>query len=608
MCGIIAYTGTNNAAKILLDGLTRLEYRGYDSSGIAVIESGKTCKMRSTGKLNNLKEKVDTDFGKTSTVGIGHTRWATHGRPSFENAHPHTSGIITLVHNGIIENYLQLRDRLKKEGFIFESETDTEVIAHLILKHYKDNLLQAVQDATKKLKGSYALAVISEKEPDTVVLSRNDSPLVIGAGKGENLVASDIPAILNYTRNFIFLEDGESAVITPDKIDVFDMQRNRVNRILKQIDWNPVMIEKAGQKHFMQKEIFEQSRAIIDTIRGKYSLEDGSIFLNELAHMENFFKTVDRIIIVACGTSWHAGLIGKYYLENSGNIPVEVDIASEFRYRKLNIGANTLIIAISQSGETADTLAAIKICKSKHSKIISICNVVGSTITRISNGVLYTHAGPEIGVASTKAFSTQIVTLFLFSLYLGYIRGAISRKDIIKHLKELIKIPENIEIVLKENKYIEKIAKKYKDFSHFIFIGRHINYPVALEGALKLKEISYIHAEGYPAGEIKHGPIALINPEIPTFAIATKSRLYDKIISNIQEIKARDGNIIAIATGGNKALTKVCDNVISVPDTTEELSVLLNSVVLQLFAYHCANMLGFDVDQPRNLAKSVTVE
>jgi glucosamine--fructose-6-phosphate aminotransferase (isomerizing) len=607
MCGIVGYIGGSKASSILLDGLSKLEYRGYDSAGLCLLENGVIEITRSVGKLGNLKEAVkDRDFG--SKIGLGHTRWATHGKPSFENAHPHKSNSISLVHNGIIENYLALKEKLAAEGFSFTSETDTEVIAHLVEYNYKGDLLQAVLQTVRELKGSYSLGIISEKEPDKVILARKDSPLVLGVGSGEMFAASDVPAVLSHTRNFIFLEDGDVAVITAEGYRIFDETGTPVDREVKRIDWNPVMAEKAGYRHFMQKEINEQPRALIDTIRGRYSLEDGDVFFDLSEDMKEALKGIERVVIVACGTSWHAGLVGKFYIEKFAGIPVEVDIASEYRYRDLIADEKLLFIAISQSGETADTLSALRLVKKKGAKVLSICNAVGSSIARESNSVIYTHAGPEIGVASTKAFTTQVACLFLFALYLGRERGKMDAESCRSLLKELVSVPEKLESVLKLDEAIEELAKKYKDSKDFLYLGRNVNYPIALEGALKLKEISYIHAEGYPAGEMKHGPIALIDSELPVFVIAVKGSVYEKVASNIEEVKARDGQVIAVITEGDTELKEKSDEVIELPEISEELSVFLTVTATQIFAYHCARLLGLDVDQPRNLAKSVTVE
>ncbi|UOD33912.1 glutamine--fructose-6-phosphate transaminase (isomerizing) [Deferribacteraceae bacterium V6Fe1] len=605
MCGIVAYIGSKNAPNVLIDGLTKLEYRGYDSAGIAVINKDKIDVYRSVGKLINLKNMLD-EKKPVSNIGIGHTRWATHGKPSYENAHPHSSFGISLVHNGIIENYLDIKRNLADKGYKFESETDTEVIAHLIHSNYKDDIFEAVKVSVKQIKGSFALAVISVNEPDKIILARHDSPLVIGISEGENFAASDIPALISYTNKFIFLEENDIAILTKDSVTCFDFEGKKTDREIKIVDINPVMAEKAGYKHFMQKEIFEQPRAIIDTIRGKYSLENGELLLDELKSID--IKKYRRVNIVACGTSWHAGLIGKFYIEKFAKIPVEVDIASEYRYRDNIIDEETLFIAISQSGETADTIAAMRLAKSRGAGILSICNVIGSTIPRESDATFFTHAGPEIGVASTKAFTTQVIAMLMLALYFAQAKQTLKQEEVKNILTEILKLPEKMEVALKLDSYIEEMAKEFKSFSSFLYLGRNVNYPIALEGALKLKEISYIHAEGYPAGEMKHGPIALIDKKMPVFIIATDSKVYDKVLANIQEVKARDGIVIATVTEGNKDVEKFTEYCIKLPEVIEELSVFLNSVVIQLLAYHISAELGLDVDQPRNLAKSVTVE
>lgn len=606
MCGIVGFIGKRKAADVLLEGLTRLEYRGYDSAGIALLEDDGIHIVRSVGKLINLKDKLkESDY--SSSCGIGHTRWATHGKPSYENAHPHKSGDISLVHNGIIENYLELKEELKSKGYEFVSETDTEVIVHLIKDNLDGKIEDAVAKVTHKLHGSYALGVIYEKEPDKVVVARKDSPLVIGVGEGEMFAASDIPAVLSYTRKFIFLEDGDIAVLREEGYTITDTDGNIAEREIKTVDWNPVMAEKSGYKHFMQKEIFEQPRALVDTVRGRFNRDSGTIVLDVLEGIKDKLDNINRIVIVACGTSWHAGLVGKFYLEKYARIPVEVDIASEYRYRDLVIDGKTLFVAISQSGETADTLSAMRIAKKNGATVVSICNVVGSTVSRESDSTIYTYAGPEIGVASTKAFTTQVACLFLFALYMGQMKKTIDKEGILAYIDDLVKLPEKIEKVLLLDSYIEDLAKKFKDASDFLFLGRNVNYPIALEGALKLKEISYIHAEGYPAGEMKHGPIALIDETLPVFVIAPKGSVFEKVVSNIEEVKARDGIVIAVVTEGTGEI-KACDYIIEIPETSEQLSVFPTVIVTQMFAYHTASLLGLDVDQPRNLAKSVTVE
>ncbi|WP_303849797.1 glutamine--fructose-6-phosphate transaminase (isomerizing) [Seleniivibrio woodruffii] len=607
MCGIVGYIGEQTASHILVEGLTKLEYRGYDSAGLALMEAEGIEIERSVGKLINLKNQI-AEKRFTAKLGIGHTRWATHGKPSFENAHPHRSNELTVVHNGIIENYLELKKFLLDKGYSFASETDTEVVAHLIHDNYEGNLLKSVQKTLKQVHGSYGLAIISEKEPDKIIIARKDSPLVIGVGDGEMFAASDIPAVLSHTRRFIFMEDGDVACLKKDGYRIYDSNDNPVTREIKVIDWNPVMAEKAGYSHFMQKEIHEQPRAIIDTIRGKFSLESGTIGNELLEGIQDRINSFNRIVIVACGTSWHAGLIGKFYIEKFAKIPVEVDIASEFRYRDLVIDDKTLFVAITQSGETADTLSAMRIAKKMGAAVAAVCNVVGSTVSREADSTVYTHAGPEIGVASTKAFTTQVASLFLFALQLAQTKKTLTPEQIRHYLQELVRVPETIEKVLKQEDYILSLAKKFKDAKDFLYLGRNVNYPIALEGALKLKEISYIHAEGYPAGEMKHGPIALIDENLPVFMICPQSAVYEKIASNVQEVKSRDGIVIAVVTEGDTGLDKLADHKIEIPAIADELSVFPAVVVTQIFSYYVASLLGLDVDQPRNLAKSVTVE
>ncbi|MCD8553929.1 glutamine--fructose-6-phosphate transaminase (isomerizing) [Seleniivibrio sp.] len=607
MCGIVGYIGEQTASHILVEGLTKLEYRGYDSAGLALMEAEGIEIERSVGKLINLKNQIaKKQF--TAKLGIGHTRWATHGKPSFENAHPHRSNELTIVHNGIIENYLELKKFLLNKGYTFASETDTEVVAHMIHENYEGDLLKSVQKTLKQVHGSYGLAIISEKEPDKIIIARKDSPLVIGVGDGEMFAASDIPAVLSHTRRFIFMEDGDVACLKKDGYQIYDKDDKPVTREIKVIDWNPVMAEKAGYSHFMQKEIHEQPRAIIDTIRGKFSLESGTIGKELLEGIQDKINSFNRIVIVACGTSWHAGLIGKFYIEKFAKIPVEVDIASEFRYRDLVIDDKTLFVAITQSGETADTLSAMRIAKKMGASVAAVCNVVGSSVSREADSTVYTHAGPEIGVASTKAFTTQVASLFLFALQLAQTKKTLSAEQIRYYLQELVRVPETIEKVLKQEEDILALAKKFKDARDFLYLGRNVNYPIALEGALKLKEISYIHAEGYPAGEMKHGPIALIDENLPVFIICPQSSVYEKIASNVQEVKSRDGIVIAVVTEGDTGLDKLADHKIEIPAIAEELTVFPAVVVTQIFSYYVASLLGLDVDQPRNLAKSVTVE
>jgi glucosamine--fructose-6-phosphate aminotransferase (isomerizing) len=609
MCGIIGYIGKEPAIPILIEGLKKLEYRGYDSAGVAVLENGRFEIRRAVGKLQNLDAVLRAET-LTGRMGVGHVRWATHGRPSEENAHPHRAGNIVVVHNGIIENYLALKKELSALGRVFQSETDTEVIAHLIdsIAQKDVSLEDAVREAARRLEGAYAIAVIDERNPDMLVGARKGSPLVVGLGQGEYFLASDIPAILHRTRDVLFLNDDEMAILSPEGVRVTDLAGAELSREITRVMWNPVMAEKGGYRHFMLKEIYEQPRAIMDTIRGRFSQETGTIHLEEMGLPEARLREVKKIFIVACGTSWHAGLTGKYMIEELASIPTEVDIASEFRYRCPLVCKDDLFIAITQSGETADTLAAMREAKKRGAAVIAVCNVVGSTAAREADGVIYTHAGPEIGVASTKAFTAQLTALYLFGLLFGGLRNRLSPEDMKKRLVDLVHIPALVERCLEENENIEQIAKQYFRSTDFLYLGRGPNFPVALEGALKLKEISYIHAEGYPAGEMKHGPIALIDENMPVVVLAGKNSVYDKILGNIEEIKARGGIVIALATEGDAELAKRVQHVISVPSTNSLLMPILMSIPLQLLAYHIAVLLGADVDQPRNLAKSVTVE
>ena len=609
MCGIIGYIGNESAVPILIEGLKKLEYRGYDSSGIAVLQSGTLVLRRAVGKLQNL-ETILRREALTGTMGIGHVRWATHGRPSEENAHPHRAGSVVVVHNGIIENYGALKKELLAQGRTFLSETDTEVIAHLIdsIAAKGTGLEEAVREAARHLVGAYAIAVIDERTPDVLVGARKGSPLVVGLGQGEFFVASDIPAILHRTRDVLFLNDDEMVVLSAEGVRITDLRGKEVTREVTRVLWNPVMAEKGGYRHFMLKEIHEQPRAIRDTIRGRISQDTGIIHLDEIGIAPDRFTAYKKIFIVACGTSWHAGLVGKYMIEEMASIPTEVDIASEFRYRKPLVNGDTLMIAITQSGETADTLAAMREAKKRGATVVTICNVVGSTASREADGVVYTHAGPEIGVASTKAFTAQLTALYLFGLFFGSMCGKLSRDEVRKRLTDLVHLPTLVEQCLEQNDAIELIAKRYFKANDFLYLGRGPNYPVALEGALKLKEISYIHAEGYPAGEMKHGPIALIDENMPVVVLAGRNNVYEKILANIQEVKARSGIVIALANDGDPELVKLVDHVISVPATNPLLLPIIMSIPLQLLAYHIAVLRGADVDQPRNLAKSVTVE
>jgi glucosamine--fructose-6-phosphate aminotransferase (isomerizing) len=609
MCGIVGYIGSHDAVPLLLDGLKRLEYRGYDSAGVAVLLNGKIEVRRSVGKLVNLEKSL---AGKvlSGTVGIGHTRWATHGKPSEQNAHPHRSDSLALVHNGIIENYVALREQLRKDGYRFESETDTEVMAHLIARQMKAGLglEEAVRAATKEVRGSYAIAVLCEKDPRTLVAARSGCPLVVGLNEHGAFLASDVTAILTHTRDVLFLEDGEVAVLSGNGLVVKDADGKPVTRAATRIAWDAAAAEKGGFPHFMLKEIHEQPQAILDTMRGRYTYERGEADLPDLGLTPAEVAETGRIWIVACGTSWHAGLVGKYLIEEMVRAPVQVDIGSEFRYRNPLVHKGDLLLAISQSGETADTLAAVREAKRQGARVVSICNVVGSTLARESDGVLYTHAGPEIGVASTKAFTSQLTALYLLALHLGRVRGVVSEADGRAWLDRFVTLPAHVEHLLGREAELVAIAKRYHTKRHFLYLGRGINYPIALEGALKLKEISYIHAEGYAAGEMKHGPIALIDKDMPVVVLAPRDRLYEKTVSNLMEVKARGAPVIAFVTEGERELGKTADAVFTVPDVHPLMAPILFTVPLQLLAYHIAVLRGTDVDQPRNLAKSVTVE
>ncbi|MDA8098240.1 MAG: glutamine--fructose-6-phosphate transaminase (isomerizing) [Nitrospiraceae bacterium] len=609
MCGIIGYIGSESAVPILVEGLKKLEYRGYDSSGVAVLENGKLVIRRAVGKLQNLETVLRSDT-ISGSVGIGHVRWATHGRPSEENAHPHRAGNVVVVHNGIIENYAALKKDLINKGRTFLSETDTEVIAHLVdsIASKGVKLEDAVREAAKHLEGAYAIAVIDERSPEVMVGARKGSPLVVGLGQREFFLASDYPAVMHRTRDFLELHDGEIVVLSAEGARITDLQGREITRDISRIMWNPVMAEKGGYRHFMLKEIHEQPRAIMDTIRGRVSQESGVIHLEEIDIPRERFDAFRKIFIVACGTSWHAGLVGKYMIEEMASIPTEVDIASEFRYRKPLVNGDTLMIAITQSGETADTLAAMREAKARGATVITVCNVVGSTASREADGVVYTHAGPEIGVASTKAFTAQLTALYLFGLFFARMRKTMSVDDLKNAVNDLVRIPSLVERALEQNELIEQIAKAHFKASDFLYLGRGPNFPVALEGALKLKEISYIHAEGYPAGEMKHGPIALIDENMPVVVIAGKNGVYEKILANIQEVKARSGIVIALANEGDGEIGKLVDRVVHLPATNALLMPIVMSIPLQLLAYHIAVLRGADVDQPRNLAKSVTVE
>jgi len=617
MCGIVGYIGPKPPVPVLMQGLRKLEYRGYDSAGVAVVSHGTIGLRRSTGKLVNLARAIEAS-PLDGSYGIGHTRWATHGRPTEENAHPHRdcSGQIVVVHNGIIENYLELKSRLQGEGHRFVTETDTEIIAHLVESLLPGRSLpEAVRLALIQLRGSFALCIMSANHPDVIIGARNGPPLALGIGEGEYLVASDVPALLEHTRKIYFLNDGELAVLEPDGVRVENFAGETVPFRVQEITWTPAMAEKGGYRHFMLKEIHEQPRAIQDTIAGRISLDSGQVFLGEANISEAVLAEVDRVHIVACGTSWHAALVGKYLLEELARIPVEVDYGSEFRYRDPILNGRCLVVAISQSGETADTLAAVREAKSKNARILAVCNVVGSMLSREADGTLYTRSGPEIGVASTKAFTTQLVVLFLLALHLAQLRRRVTAAQTSALLADLTRVPHCLKELLAQDGLYQKIAAQLFKKYNFLYLGRGIHFPIALEGALKLKEISYIHAEGYPAGEMKHGPNALIDGDLPVVALAAKDvqnpkslLRYEKMLSNIQEVKARDGVVIAVATEGDTQVRGMADHVIYVPHLSDYLIPILLAVPLQLLAYHIAVLRGCDVDQPRNLAKSVTVE
>jgi glucosamine--fructose-6-phosphate aminotransferase (isomerizing) len=609
MCGIVGYVGPRRATDILLGGLARLEYRGYDSAGVAVIDDGELTVVRRVGRLVNLRDALSKHPLGGST-GIGHTRWATHGRPSEENAHPHTdcAGRVAVVHNGIIENYTALRDELASNGHMLCSETDTEVVAHLVESYLDGDLASAVAKTVARLEGSYAIAVILRDDPSTIVAVRKDSPLIIGLGQGENIVASDIPAVLEHTRDVMVLHDDEIAVVTAEGVTVYDAAGSVVaDPELMKVEWNLDAAEKGGFDDFMLKEIHEQPKALRETLRGRMG-EDGTIQLSELMMTSAQVAAVERVYIIACGTSYHAGLVAKNLIEAWARIPVEVDVSSEFRYRDPIVDDETLVVAITQSGETADTLAGVREARERGAKVIAITNVVGSRVTRESDGVIYTHAGPEIGVAATKTFTAQIAALTVLALKLAQARGTLSDERVRSLWDELLTIPDVVEAVLQDCRSLEECAAEYKGAVSSLFIGRGVGVPIAMEGALKLKEISYIHAEAYPSGEMKHGPIALITPQVPVVAVATQGHTYEKVVSNIQEARARGAQVIVVATSGDDDITRHAEHVLYVPRTSEALSAIPATVPLQLLAYYIAKLRGCDVDQPRNLAKSVTVE
>jgi glucosamine--fructose-6-phosphate aminotransferase (isomerizing) len=617
MCGIIGYLGPKEVVPILLDGLRRLEYRGYDSAGVAVVRNGQIERRRSAGKLVNLEQAIGTQ-PLDGVYGVGHTRWATHGRPTEENAHPHQdcTGKIVVVHNGIIENYLDLKHELQKIGHTFVTETDSEVIAHLIEQEMNAVSHLTLEDAARQallhMRGLFAFVAISSDDPEKIIAVRNGPPIVVGLGDNEFFVASDTPAILSHTRDVVFLGDEEMAVITRRGVEFTNFAGTPVSKATQRVLWDPIMAEKSGYRHFMLKEIFEQPRAAEETLLGRVSLDTGKVFLEEIAISEADLRQVNKVALIACGTSWHAALVGKFLIERFAGLPVEVDYGSEYRYRDFIVDRHTLVVIITQSGETADTLAALREARKKGARSLAICNVVGSMATRESEGTIYTHAGPEIGVASTKAFTSQLVALNLLALFLGQMKGTLREADARSHLTALMQLPKQMEQALKSSGSIEDIAGKFFNRTDFLFLGRGINYPIALEGALKLKEISYIHAEGYPAGEMKHGPIALIDSNMPVVSIAPNDHVFEKMLGNIQEVKARGGSVIAITTEGHDTLKSILDPaqdaMIPLPRVPEMLSPIAMVLPLQLLAYYVAVRRGCDVDQPRNLAKSVTVE
>ena len=609
MCGIVGYVGAREAAGILVEGLRRLEYRGYDSAGVAVVGAGGLRIARAKGKLANLEKRL-AEEPLAGATGIGHTRWATHGKPSDENAHPHRFEGVAVIHNGIIENHIALREELRAQGHVFASETDSEIFAHLIARELRagPDLAGAVRRALASVRGAYALVVASEAHPDEIVAAKNASPMVVGLGEGENFVASDVPAILSHTREVIFLEEGDMVVVRRDGVTLTDLAGAPVDRRVQRIEWSPVMAEKGGHRHFMHKEIHEQPRAVADTLRGRCLLEEGDVVLDDVRLDAAAARSISRIVVLACGTSWHAGLLGKHLIERLARIPVEVDLASEFRYREPIVDGSVLALAISQSGETSDTLAALREARRLGARSLAICNVLGSAIAREAGDVLYTHAGPEIGVASTKAFTTQIVSLALLAIRLGRLRGTLDVEKGRRWLQQLVELPALVEEALKTEPQVLEVARTLVDARDVLFLGRGPQAPTALEGALKLKEISYIHAEGYAAGEMKHGPIALIDKDLPVVVIAPLDPTYEKTVGNIEEVRARGGQVIAVVTKGDTHVASIADRVLEIPGCEPLLAPLVATIPLQLLAYHVADLRGTDVDQPRNLAKSVTVE
>lgn len=609
MCGIIGYVGPRDVVTVLMEGLKRLEYRGYDSAGIAVVRDGRLEVRRCVGKVRQL-EAILHEHPVAGDYGVGHTRWATHGKPSEENAHPHRDcrGRLVVVHNGIIENYLSLKRPLTERGHRFGTETDTEVIAHLVEEADRGDLVEAVLAAVRQLRGAYAFVVLHADEPGVLVGVRNGAPLVVGLGSGEAFLASDIPAVLEYTRDFIFLDNGEVAVVRQDDVRVLRFSGEPIAKPVRSVPWDPVMAQKGGYRHFMLKEIHEQPRAVRDTLLGRFSLEHGRVDLEGMEGIAERLRVVRRVLLIACGTSYHACLVGRHMIEGLARLPVETDYASEFRYRDPVVSADTLAVFVSQSGETADTLAALQHVKERGLLTVGICNVVGSLMSREVDAVLYTHAGPEIGVASTKTFTTQLVALYLLALYLAQVQGRMDPSQVAAHLTPLHALPRTLEEALQQEEAIAQVAREVAYCTNFLYLGRGIHYPIALEGALKLKEISYIHAEGYPAGEMKHGPIALIDGNMPVVALAPRDGTFEKMLSNMSEVKARDGRLIAVAHDDDPALRSLADFVIQMPHLSTYLDPVVMAVPMQLLAYHVAVRRGCDVDQPRNLAKSVTVE
>ncbi|MBS3818807.1 glutamine--fructose-6-phosphate transaminase (isomerizing) [bacterium] len=609
MCGIIGYIGSQKVLPVLIEGLKKLEYRGYDSAGIAVAGRRHVRLCRVKGKISDLEKKLNQE-SLDGNYGLGHTRWATHGRPSEENAHPHQdcTGSFVVVHNGIIENYLSLKKELINEGHAFQTETDTEVIAHLVEKYFEENLGEAVQRAIQDLKGAFSLAVLSPLDWGKIVIAKMGPPAVVGINEGEYFISSDINPLLSHTRNIVFLEDQEMAVVTKEGFQFFDFEGKAVEKKVEQLSWTPLMIEKRGFKHFMLKEIYEQPQVVRDTISGRFSLESKKLCLDELGLSPQKLKHFSRVVILACGTSYHAGLVGKYFIESLSGIPTDIEYASEYRYRDFILDRNSLVLVISQSGETADTLAALREIKKQKCASLAVTNVPKSSIAREAQGVLLTHAGPEIGVAATKTFSAQLTALALTALYLAQVKGKLKEKDLLTFFQQLQRIPHLMESILGKAKSIQELAQRYHAYSHFLYLGRWVSFPVALEGALKLKEISYIHAEGYPSGEMKHGPIALIDEKMPSMVIIPRDRVYEKMMSNISEIKTRVGCVLAVASEDDREILSNVDEVIPVPSVHPLFTPFLTTLPLQLFAYYIAAIRGVDIDQPRNLAKSVTVE